>query len=121
MPLAPSVNNTLPYPRASKSCFRVPLGPLPDLFHPAARFFKAKQLFFTFELHEAEEDVQYVLEQYLPHGQFDDHQCMVNKRTILRQRRFILELFGYRTCAAEERQQLQTRARQAAKVSSKPI
>ncbi|HEX9867919.1 MAG TPA: Tn3 family transposase, partial [Candidatus Tectomicrobia bacterium] len=84
-------------------------------------YFKAKQLFFTFDLHEAEEDVQYVLEQYFPHGQLDDHQGTVNRRTILRQRRFILDLFGYRTCAAEERQQLQTKARQAAKVSSKPI
>lgn len=83
-------------------------------------YFKAKQMFFTFDFHEVEADAQYILEQYFPHIQLDDLQP-VNKRTNLRQRRLILELCQYQLCGAEERQQLEVKARQAAKISSKPV
>ncbi len=77
-------------------------------------------MFFTFDFHGVEEDVQYILERYFPHIKLDDLQP-VNKRTNLRQRRLILELCRYRFCGAEERQHLQAKARQAAKISSKPV
>jgi len=82
-------------------------------------YFKAKQLFFTFDLHEVEEDARYIQEQYFPDFQLT--QFEITKVTWLKQRRLILELCQYRLCAAEERQQLKTKARQAARVSSKPV
>jgi len=45
----------------------------------------------------------------------------VDKRTRFRQRDQILELFGYRYCHAEQRQALEAKARQAARVCSQPI
>jgi TnpA family transposase len=83
-------------------------------------YFKAKQLFFTFALPEFEEDVQFILARYFPHAPIEELSA-VNKRTNLRQRRLILELCHYRPCGTQERQQLDTKARQAARVSSKPI
>ena len=82
-------------------------------------YFKAKQLFFTFDLHEVEEDARYIQGQYFPDFQLT--QFEITKVTWHKQRRLILELCQYRLCAAEERQQLETKARQAAKISSKPI
>lgn len=41
--------------------------------------------------------------------------------TRLRQQRVILTLCNYRTCKAEERRHLATKARQAARVCSKPV
>lgn len=83
-------------------------------------YFKAKQLFFTFDLAEVDEDVQFILARYFPHAPIEELSA-VNKRTNLRQRRLILELYHYRPCGAQERQQLDAKARQAARVSSKPI
>jgi TnpA family transposase len=83
-------------------------------------YFKAKQLFFTFALAEVQADLQYILAQYFPQAQIV-HQNGVNKRTNLRQRRLILELCHYRLCGAEQRHHLAAKARQAARVSSKPI
>jgi TnpA family transposase len=83
-------------------------------------YFKAKQLFFTFELREIEEEVQFILARYFPYALIEELSA-VNKRTNLRQRRLILELCHYRPCGTQERQQLDAKARQAARVSSKPI
>ena len=83
-------------------------------------YFKAKQLFFTFDLHEVEADLQYVLEQHFDNGKLDDLSA-IDKLTRLKQQRRILELFNYRSCGARERQQLVIRAQQMATVSGKPI
>ncbi len=45
----------------------------------------------------------------------------LNKRTILKQRQRILELFQYRLCTPTDRQRLFLRAQQAARISSKPV
>src|SRR5262249_29966440 len=45
----------------------------------------------------------------------------ITKVTRLRQQRFILALYHYRLCGAQERQQLATKAQQAARVDSKPV
>ena len=34
-------------------------------------YFKAKQMFFTFDFHEVKDDVQYILEQYFPNTKID--------------------------------------------------
>ena len=59
-------------------------------------YFKAKHLFFSFEFHEVAEDVQYLpVQQGEPHGRLDSL-APLNKRTLLKQRRVILALCGYR-------------------------
>jgi hypothetical protein len=83
-------------------------------------YFKAKQMFFSFEFHEVQEDVQYILAQYFPHTQIDALSA-VNKRTHLRHRATILDLYKYRICDEEERQKLALKAQQAATVCSKPV
>jgi TnpA family transposase len=83
-------------------------------------YFRAKYLFFIFTLDEVEDDFQYIMEQY-----FDSRQIggitVIDKQTRLKQQRLILELYGYRNCTKEERQELEQRARQSAMVYSKPI
>ena len=83
-------------------------------------YFKAKQIFFTFDLHDVGDDVQYILEQYFPHSKVDALKT-VNKRTNLRQRATILALYKYRLCDAEERQKLTIKAQHAATVCGKPV
>ena len=83
-------------------------------------YFKAKQMFFTFEFQDVEEDVQYILEQYFPNTQVDELKA-VNKRTNLRQRATILTLYKYRLCDAEERRNLALKAQHAATICSKPV
>jgi hypothetical protein len=83
-------------------------------------YFRAKYLFFIFTLDEVEDDFQYIMEQH-----FDSRQIggitVIDKQTRLKQQRLILELYGYRNCTKEERQELEQRARQSAMVYSKPI
>ena len=82
-------------------------------------YFKSHHLFFVFDLPDVEEDARYVQTRYFPDCQLDD--LDITKVTRLRQQRVILELSRYRTCDAEQRQALATKARQAAMVSAKPI
>src|SRR5713226_2042410 len=83
-------------------------------------YFKSKQMFFTFTFDDVVEDVTYLLERYFPDTPLPELR-MLNKRTILRQRQHILELFGYRLCTPTDRHDLFLRAQQAARISSKPI
>jgi hypothetical protein len=82
-------------------------------------YFKARHLFFVFSLSEVEADARYIQACYFPDFQLTDLE--ITKVTRLRQRRLVLELHNYRLGDAEERQKLATKARQAARVSSKPI
>ena len=83
-------------------------------------YFKAKHLFFTFDLPEVEEDFNYVLKQYFGNVKIVDMKS-VDKFTRLNQQRLILELFNYHSCDAEIRQQLETKACKAVAVCGKPI
>ena len=83
-------------------------------------YFKARHLFFTFDLHEVEEDLGYVLEQHFNNRTIPDRSSL-DKFTRLKQQHLILELFDYRSCDAEERQQMEAWARQAAMVCGKPV
>jgi Domain of unknown function (DUF4158) len=82
-------------------------------------YFKARQRFFVFDLHEVMEDAKYLQEQYFPGFPCTDF--AITKVTRLRQQRFILDLYHYRLCGAQERQRLATKAQQAARVDSKPV
>lgn len=83
-------------------------------------YFKAKRLFFTFDLYEVEEDLQYVLKQHFNNSEVADLSS-VDKFTRLKQQGLILKLFNYRNCDTGERQQMEKRARKAVTFSSKPI
>jgi TnpA family transposase len=83
-------------------------------------YFKAKRLFFIFDLHEAQEDLQYVLKQYLYNTKMVD-MSSIDKSTRLKQQQMILQLFTYHICDAEIREQLEKKACMAARVCGKPI
>lgn len=83
-------------------------------------YFKAKRLFFIFDLHEAQEDLQYVLKQYFYNTEIVD-MSSIDKSTRLKQQQMILQLFTYHICDAEIREQLEKKACMAARVCGKPI
>ena len=83
-------------------------------------YFKAKQLFFVFDLQEVEDDLHYVLMQHFYDGVAADFN-QLDKSTRLKQQRMILELTNYHSCDSEERQQLTKKARAATTVCGKPI
>ena len=82
-------------------------------------YFRAKHLFFTFTIDEVKNDFQYVIERYLDAKQIGGIK-VIDKQTRLKQQRLILELHRYRLCGKEERQELERKAQQSAKVYSKP-
>jgi TnpA family transposase len=82
-------------------------------------YFKARSLFCTFTLQEVKEDAKYILEHYFPDKQIVD--VNIAKVTRLKQQHLIRELFNYRYCDARERQTLDVKAQQAARVCGKPI
>lgn len=83
-------------------------------------YFKAQHVFVPCDLAETHEDLVYILASYFPATPLED-QRPLNKRTRLKQHHLILALCNYRSCDAHARQQLATKARQAATVSAKPI
>jgi TnpA family transposase len=83
-------------------------------------YFKAKHLFFVFDLHEVKDDLQHVLERHFDHRAVSDLGT-IDKHTRLKQQRLIRQRLGYRGYDAVARRQLGSKARQAAKVSAKPI
>src|SRR5699024_3536215 len=83
-------------------------------------YFKAKHLFFTFDLHEVKEDLQYVLKQH-----FNDRKMVDlstdHKSTRFKQQQLIMERFDYHSCGPEERKQIEQKAYHAVTISGKPI
>ncbi|MEH7010055.1 DUF4158 domain-containing protein [Neobacillus niacini] len=82
-------------------------------------YFKAKQLFFTFDLHEVGEDF-HVLKEYFNNSDLNDL-IPIDKFTRLKQQQLILELFNYRSCGPEERRKMEGKAHKAATFCGKPI
>jgi hypothetical protein len=82
-------------------------------------YFKARHMFFAFELPEVIDDARYLQQRYFPDLDLTD--CTITHVTRLRQQRVILALYNYRSCHAQERQQLERKALQSARVDSKPI
>lgn len=83
-------------------------------------YFKAKQLFFTFDFHEVGEDLQYVLKEYFNNSELDDW-SPIDKSTRLKQQQLILKLFSYRSCGIAERHTMEEKARKAATFFGRPI
>ncbi len=82
-------------------------------------YFRAKQQFYIFNLEDVEIDAQHVRRRYFPDFVLED--LNLTKVTRLKQQQSILKLCNYRICSAKEREYLEVKARQAAKISSKPI
>ncbi len=103
--LSPTERSVLAQLHSIKSqlCFVLQLG-----------YFKARHQFFTFSLHEVAEDAKYVQAQYFPSHQVAD--LTIAKVTRIKQQGMILELLNYRYCDTQERQTLQAKARQAARI-----
>lgn len=82
-------------------------------------YFKARHQFFVFSTREVEEDARELQTTSFPDWEFSHF--AVTKVTRLKQQRLILDLFHYRFCDAEARQDLERKAQQVARVSSKPV
>src|SRR5215831_14534680 len=84
-------------------------------------YFRARHQFFVFRLHDVEEDARYLQAFYFPTLPASFLEWTITKATRLKQQRLILALCQYRLCNAHTRRQLQSKAQQAARVSSKPV
>jgi hypothetical protein len=82
-------------------------------------YFRARQRFFRFELTAVRDDVDYLRRRYFDNMAVAD--LSVSLHTRERHIDTILGLFRYRLCALEERAVLEAHARQAARVSSRPV
>jgi len=82
-------------------------------------YFKARRMFFVFDLSQVSDDVEYIRQQYFPDFQIDN--LSITKVTRLKQQSYILELCNYRRCEALQRHQLFSKAQQAAKICAKPV
>ena len=86
---------------------------------PHLGYFRARQRFFRFELPAVRDDVDYLRRRY-----FDNRAAVnltVSDHTRKRHVETILGLFRYRLCALDERLLLEAHARQAARISSRPV
>ncbi len=91
------------------------------LFILQAGYFKAKTMFFTFELHEVQDDIRYILQQHFSLVSEIRWQAPILRQTRHAQQQKILALYGYRACQEAERARLADQARQMVKVSAKPL
>ena len=82
-------------------------------------YFKARNMFFTFNLQEVRDDIQFIRNRYFP--DFQDAEPDITKVTRLKQQHTILKLVNFRGWNSKEQAKLEARARQAATVCSKPI
>ena len=83
-------------------------------------YFKAKRLFFAFDFVDVSADCSYIWNTFFARDPMPLLHPL-NKRTILKQRAAILDLFGYRFCTASDRADLLNHAQRAARRSSKPL
>ena len=83
-------------------------------------YFKAKSMFFVFDLKMIEEDAKYVLDNHFPQlVELPKQDIHKNSRLFIQNK--ILQLFNYRLCDQTTRAILQTKATQLAKICTKPI
>lgn len=82
-------------------------------------YFKARQMFFSFSLDEAEEDIRFVMDNHLPAHPLPGKKEL-NRLTRWKQQQKILSLFDYHECDAAWRSKLEERARLYVRISSKP-
>ena len=85
-------------------------------------YFKARRLFFSFELREVSADIEFIRQKYFPDEIAEiDKLPKIAVNTLLKHRRTIAGLHNYQFCASRERNLIENIARNSAKISSKPI
>jgi len=85
-------------------------------------YFKFRRLFFTFELSDISDDIEFITRKYFADENPEiptSPKIAVN--TSLKHRRTIAELHNYQFCGRRERKMIERFARNAAKISGKPI
>ena len=83
-------------------------------------YFKAKRQFFSFEPHEAQDDLRYILAEYFPERKDVDIR-LPSRPTRGSIQKTILELFEYRPFGAKDRNDTETKSERFAKLSTQPI
>lgn len=82
-------------------------------------YFKARQIFFSLEASQTDDDLAYVLARYFPDSSVMDMN-VPDQRTRKKHQQIILELCHFKLCDDKERAILKDKARQAAQISGKP-
>ncbi len=83
-------------------------------------YFKAKKLFFVFDVQTVADDVTYILHRYFPAvAELSDPR--ISKPTRLAQQTEILRLLDYQICSQEWKQKLQEKASQLVTIYTKPV
>jgi hypothetical protein len=83
-------------------------------------YFKSKKIFFVFELHEVQEDTQYIVKKYFPEAQELQNITMPKSSRIYQQER-ILQLLNYQNYNQERKSILQEKANYLATIYSRPV
>jgi hypothetical protein len=85
-------------------------------------YFKSRRLFFTFEVSDVSDDIEFITRKYFADENPEiptSPKIAVN--TSLKHRRTIAELHNYQLCGRRERKMIERFAKNAAKISGKPI
>lgn len=83
-------------------------------------YFKAKALFFVFELDQVKEDISYILKTYFPKSNIQTL-SMPARSTRLIQRKLIRQMTGFRDCKGTAKKALLRKALQLAGIHSDPV
>jgi TnpA family transposase len=86
-------------------------------------YFKERRQFFNFEFADVSADVEFICRKYFPQDQIEIQNLpKIAVNTILKHRRTIAALHQFRFCrSARERKAIEQTARNAARISAKPI
>lgn len=83
-------------------------------------YFKVRQFFCPLSVEKSKDDLEYIMQRYFPaHGRIDF--SMPDQRTLQKHRQLIIQICRFREFDGADRKLLEDLAKQAVKVSSKPI
>ncbi|HEY1835487.1 MAG TPA: DUF4158 domain-containing protein [Candidatus Saccharimonadales bacterium] len=81
-------------------------------------YFKARKMFFVFDIEIVNDDVAYILRAHFP-NQNTPSNLVISKPTRLVQQAAILKLLDYQACSSEWKQKLHEKAQYMATINSK--
>lgn len=85
-------------------------------------YFKKRRQFFNFEFSEVSADVEFICRKYFPQERIEIQNLpKIAVNTLLKHRRTIAEIHQFRFCHRRERKAIEQTARNAARISAKPI
>lgn len=85
-------------------------------------YFKSRRLFFAFEISDVSDDAEFIRRKYFADENLEiPNLSTIAVNTSLKHRRAIAELHNYQFCASKERKIIKQVAKNAAKISGKPI